>query len=125
MEEITHLKSTVKLLQNKIPSLKKSVDCLSLCSSLSSSHCYLYIRPSKQGSFHDCATMQTLIESKVLHMICIPSTPSHAYKVKVHKSSVAHVLETATAANVFAHPWPPSDPSCPLCPFTLTNIQKL
>ena len=103
----------MKLLQNEVSSLRKSIDRLSLCSSHSSSHCYLYIRPPKQGPLLDRVTMQTLIGSNVLHMICIRSTPSYAYKVKVHKSSVAHVLETASAANVFARLWLPNNPSRP------------
>ena len=58
----------------------------------------------------DRASMQTLIGSRVLHLICLGSSPRYSYKIKVPKSSVAHVLEHAGSNNIFVRLWSPSRP---------------
>ena len=73
----------------------------------------------------DRASMQTLIGSRVLHLICLSSTPRYSYKIKVPKSSVAHVLEHAGSNDIFVRLWSPSRPqlSTPPCnsAYTLSN----
>ena len=97
---IAHLESSVEELQRELFSLRRTVDRLSR-SSHSSSYRHLYVLTPEYMVLLDRASMQTLIGSRVLHLICFGSTPRYSYKIKVPKSSVAHVLEHAGSNDIF------------------------